>query len=132
MQLCPVVIRASSRSKRRSRGVCSGVRPARARGHSLNHRSSTDVRIVVPEGAPSPRRAYYVESSTDCVSPPNLLLNDPFEHFQIDVSSADDGHDFLALESLSPFEKTPNAQGSRTFDHQTMLLEEKADGFLDL
>ncbi len=62
----------------------------------------------------------------------DLLPNDPFEHFQIDVAPADDGNDFFPLESLSPFEKTPNGQGSRTFDHQAMLLEEKADGFLDL
>ena len=72
------------------------------------------------------------QSKEGVVRRPNLLLNDPFEHFQIDVAPADDGDDFFALETLSPFEKTPNTQGSRTFDHQAMLLEEKADGGLDL
>ncbi len=38
------------------------------------------------------------------------LPNDPFEDFQIDVSSADDGDDLLALELLFSFDEAPDGQ----------------------
>ena len=43
------------------------------------------------------------------------LLDDALEHFQVDISSAHHGNDFLSFELIFSFEKTANSQGSRTF-----------------
>lgn len=40
------------------------------------------------------------------------LPNDSFEHFQINIPSANDRDHSLSFESLFSFEETPNAQGS--------------------
>jgi hypothetical protein len=40
------------------------------------------------------------------------LLNDSFEHFQIDIPSTDGRDHFLSFELLFSFEETPNGQGS--------------------
>jgi hypothetical protein len=55
---------------------------------------------------------------------PPLLLNDSLEHFQVDISPTDDCDDLFTFKAFFVLEKSTNAERSRTFYHQAMLLEQ--------